>query len=116
MEPPRRRHREHRLYSELLSEATSQAPPPPDDALHAVPLRPPAHRRGARSTVRFSPLQPLNRARSLAGLLLDLFPHRPRRRFTGIDRSCRLPAPWQRLPCFGSGLPAHGDRRPTRMG
>jgi hypothetical protein len=35
---------------------------------------------------------------------------------TGIDRSRRLPAPWQRLPCSGSGLPAHGDRRPTRMG
>jgi hypothetical protein len=55
--------------------AMSQAPPPPDDALHAVSLRPPTHRRGARSTVSFSPLQPLNRAPPLVGLLLDLFPH-----------------------------------------
>jgi hypothetical protein len=87
--------------------AMSQAPPPPDDALHAVPLRPPTHRRGACSTVSFSLLQPLNRAPPLAGLLLDLFPHRPRRRFTGIDRSRHLPAPWQRLPCPSSGLPGH---------
>jgi hypothetical protein len=92
---------------------------PPTTVGHPIPadpLRPPTHRRGACSTVSFSPLQPLNRAPPLAGLLLDLFPHRPRRRFTGIDRSRHLPAPWQCLPCFCSGLPAHGDRRPTRMG
>jgi hypothetical protein len=87
--------------------AMSQAPPPPDDALHAVPLWPPAHRRGARSTVSFSPLQPLNQAPPLADLLLDLFPHRLRCRFTGIDRSHCLPTLWQRLLCPSSGLPAH---------
>jgi hypothetical protein len=43
----------------------------------------------------------------LAGLVLDMFPHRLGRRVTGIDRSCRLPASWQRLPYPSSGLPAH---------
>jgi hypothetical protein len=79
----------------------SQAPPPPDDALHVVPLRSPTHRRGARSTVSFSPLQPLNRAPSLTGLLLDLFPRLPAllvsRNRSSTAAQCRRPKLLSRL-------------------
>jgi hypothetical protein len=35
---------------------------------------------------------------------------------TGIDGHRRRRTMGSELPCFGNGLPAHGDRRPTRMG
>jgi hypothetical protein len=35
---------------------------------------------------------------------------------TRIDRSRHHPSAMGELPCFCSGLLAHGDRRPTRMG
>jgi hypothetical protein len=82
---------------------------PPATAGHprrADPLRPTTHRRGARSTVSFSLLQPLNRAPPLVGLLLDLFPHRPHRRLAGNLAGAATPCHGGHLPCFARGMVA----------
>jgi hypothetical protein len=75
----------------LLRPATSDSPPP-------------EHRcRGEPLTVRFCPLQPLNRAPPLVDLLLDLFPHRPRRRLTGNLADAATPRHGGAPPLLRSG-------------
>jgi hypothetical protein len=73
-----------------LNFSPSHEPPPPDDALHAVPLRPPAHCRGARSTVSFSSLHRPKSDPRAVGMHLGHFPHPLSPPVTGIDRRhCR---------------------------
>jgi hypothetical protein len=69
--------------------ATSQSPPPPNDALHTVPLRRPTHHHGARYTVSFSPLHRPKLDPRAIGLHLGHFPHPLSPSVTGIGRHHR---------------------------
>jgi hypothetical protein len=80
--------------------ATSQSPPPPDDALHAVPLRPTSRHHGACSTMSFPSLHCPKSDPRAVGMHLSHFPHPLSPPVTGIGRRHRHPC------ASGQGSPA----------
>jgi hypothetical protein len=80
--------------------ATSRSPPPPDDALHAIPLWPTTCRHGARAMVSFPSLHCPKSDPRAAGVHLDHIPHPLSPSVTGISRHHRRPC------ASGQGSPA----------
>jgi hypothetical protein len=83
-----------------LDFSPSHKPPPPDDALHAVPLRPTTHRYGAHSMVSFPSLHRLKSDPRATGVHLGHFPHPLSLPVTGIGQCRRRPCAMATAPMF----------------
>jgi hypothetical protein len=88
--------------------ATSQSPPPPDDALHVVPLWPTAYRHGAHSTVSFPSLHRLKSDSRAVDMHLGHFPHPLSPPVTGISQRRHRPCAMATAPCFQFGPASFG--------